>query len=617
MNSDVSGPLRFYTRNAQEQRAAAQKALARYNLCWKKIFTLGLIAAALCYLSYRARSLPAWTPLVVLPVAISLGKQTRRALDDRWRSSRLREYYETGIARLTRNWELLDDGRTYLDDSHFYARDLDVFGPGSMFQLLCSARTQAGRDTLAGWLKAPASREEAQARQAAIAELRERQDLRESVALAGETIVSDFRLETFEAWLGTALTPFPSWAPSLALLLACSVVSLPILFWTGALALAKTDWLIVVVLALEGSFAWLFFRQVKIVMESVRLPSIELAIVGELFRILERERFSSPKLVSLGERLRQRGRSASRETARLERLLRLLDQQRNDWFTLLSYFLLWRTQFSMAIDRWRLRHGPAMRDWLAALGEFEALLSLATYAFEHPGDPFPELVEQGPVFQAEGLAHPLLDAGAVVRNDVQLGDAVRFLIVSGSNMSGKSTFLRAIGLNAALAWMGAPVRCAKLRISPLQVGAAVRVEDSVVNGRSHFLAEIERLRLMIESAGVAPLLFLADEILSGTNSHDRRITAEWVVRALVARGALGVITTHDLALTEIASDGLPGLNLHFTDTGGPDTLDFDYKLRPGLLHRSNALHIARMLGIEAQAAGPVRPQAPDPLRQPS
>ena len=241
---------------------------------------------------------------------------------------------------------------------------------------------------------------------------------------------------------------------------------------------------------------------------------------------------------------------------------------------------------------------------MAALGEFEALISLSTYSYEHPGDTVPLLVENGRVLEAEGLGHPLLDETSCVRNDLQLGDAVRFLIVSGSNMSGKSTFLRAIGLNVVLALMGAPVRCAKLRVSALTVGAAIRIQDSVIDGRSHFMAEMQRLRRMIELADQEPLLFLADEIMSGTNSHDRRIATEWVIRALMLRGAIGAITTHDLALTEIATNGLPGRNVYFEDSGESGVLTFDYKLRQGVLSRSNALNIAHLLGIDTAATEP-------------
>jgi DNA mismatch repair ATPase MutS len=242
-----------------------------------------------------------------------------------------------------------------------------------------------------------------------------------------------------------------------------------------------------------------------------------------------------------------------------------------------------------------------MLEWLAVLGEFEALLCLSTYTNEHPQDSVPDLLAEGPIFEAKGLGHPLLDEAVSVRNDVHLGKDARFLIVSGSNMSGKSTFLRAIGVNAVFAWMGGPVRCTSLRLSLLAVGAAIRLSDSVIQGRSHFFAEMTRLRRLIDLAGEGPLLFLADEIMGGTNSHDRRIAAEWVVRALVLRGAIGVITTHDLALTEIAANGLPGANACFEDSGEGGQLLFDYKLRPGVLTHSNALNIAHALGIDTAA----------------
>ena len=215
---------------------------------------------------------------------------------------------------------------------------------------------------------------------------------------------------------------------------------------------------------------------------------------------MEQERFSSAKLKSFADRLGHAGRAAASARIRqLLRLIKLVHQRDNDFFLYPSFCLLWATQFAMAIERWRCRYGTEMTEWMASLGELEALISLSTYSYEHPGDPFPEVVGEGPMFEATGIGHPLLSESTCVRNDLQLGDRVKFLIVSGSNMSGKSTFLRAIGLNAVLAYMGAPVCCTKLRVSILAIGAAVRIQDSVVDGRSHFQAEMERLRKMIEA----------------------------------------------------------------------------------------------------------------------
>lgn len=510
------------------------------------------------------------------------------------------EYYGKGTGRLARKWDELDEGKEFLEPDHLYSTDLDLFGEGSLYQLLCSARTHIGRESLARWMKSPAKPEEILARQEAISELRPRRDLPESIVTAGPMQVSDFRPEFLKSWVAES-SPFPAWAPVLALLLALAVIIQPALYWAGLLTLHILWSVVVKLLFLEAVFAVIFRSRVKSVLGPLDTLSIELPTMRELLRIMELEKFTSAKLKSIGERLGSSGRFSSRQIQHLLRLIRLVKQRQNEWFAYPSFCLLWGTQFAMAIERWRRCHGKRLLEWMAALGEFEALISLSTYSYEHPTDPFPELTEGAAAFEAEGLGHPLLEESTCVRNDVELGGPTQFLIVSGSNMSGKSTFLRAIGMNAVLAYMGAPVRSAKLRLSPLAIGAAIRLQDSVVDGRSHFLAEMQRLRRMIETAGHGPLLFLADEIMGGTNSHDRRIATEWVVRAFILRGAIGAISTHDLALTEIAMNGLPGRNVYFEDSGESGTLSFDYKLRQGVLSRSNALNIARMLGIDTAA----------------
>jgi DNA mismatch repair ATPase MutS len=228
-------------------------------------------------------------------------------------------------------------------------------------------------------------------------------------------------------------------------------------------------------------------------------------------------------------------------------------------------------------------------------------MALAGYSYEHPNDIFPELLDAaGGRLEARRLAHPLMSESQSVPNDVSLGGELRLLIVSGSNMSGKSTLLRAVGLNLVLAWAGAPVRAQSFAVSPLTVGASIRVMDSLQDGKSRFYAEITRLREIVNLAnGDRTVLFLLDELLSGTNSHDRKIGAEAIVRSLIDRGAIGMITTHDLALAHIADD-LPGraVNVHFADTLEDGRLRFDYQLMPGIVERSNALDLMRSVGLE-------------------
>jgi DNA mismatch repair ATPase MutS len=238
-------------------------------------------------------------------------------------------------------------------------------------------------------------------------------------------------------------------------------------------------------------------------------------------------------------------------------------------------------------------------DWLDAIGDLEALAALATLTYEHPDDAFPDLVAGPPRLEGSGLAHPLLAAAGVVRNDVSLGGGCRLIVVSGSNMSGKSTLLKALGVNLALAQAGAPVRAARFVTSPFAVGASLVLRASRLEGRSRFFAEIVRLRDIVAlTGGARPVLFLLDELLSGTNSHDRAIGAAGILRGLLDRGAAGLVTTHDLALARIADElGDRAANWHFEDRLVAGKLEFDYRLRPGVVSRSNALELMRSIGL--------------------
>ena len=294
------------------------------------------------------------------------------------------------------------------------------------------------------------------------------------------------------------------------------------------------------------------------------------------------------------------GAPASVEIARLRRLVEHADARRNQLFAPVAAVLLWGVQFGLAIEAWRQRCGGRLAAWIDAAGEIEALGSLASHAWEHPDDPFPELVEAGPIFDATGLGHPLVPEQRCVRNDLALDADRSVLVVSGSNMSGKSTLLRSVGTNALLALAGAPVRAQRLRISPLAIGASIRLHDSLRDGESRFYAEIKRLRQIVELAGAGGhALFLLDEILHGTNSHDRGIGAAAVVTTLARRGAIGLVTTHDLALAQIAESLAPhAANVHFEDHLADGRIAFDYRLREGVVRKSNALALMREVGLD-------------------
>jgi len=347
-------------------------------------------------------------------------------------------------------------------------------------------------------------------------------------------------------------------------------------------------------------FAALLRKRIAPVLRAVEMPTRDLALMRDLLARLEQEPVESPILEVLRTRLQTLGLSPAARIAELRRLTDLLDARRNQLFAPVAALLLWGTQLGLAIERWRAQWGGVLEDWMDAAGEFEALASLSGYAYENPESVLPEILEGEPRFNGRGLGHPLLPLGSCVRNPLQLGGEKRALIISGSNMSGKSTFLRTAGCNILLALAGAPVRAESLSLTPLAIAASIQINDSLLTGTSHFYAEIKRLRQIVGlSEEDIPVLFLLDEILHGTNSHDRRIGASAVVKGLVERGALGLVTTHDLALAKIADDMAPAIaNVHFQDHLEDGHMAFDYQVRSGVVEKSNALELMRTVGLD-------------------
>jgi hypothetical protein len=525
-----------------------------------------------------------------------------RVIPARQRADRAVQYYERGLARMQDRWAGQGaSGERFADPAHPYSGDLDLFGRGSLFELMCTARTRAGEDTLAAWLCTPAPPPEVGARQAAVAELRPRLDLRVELHLLGADVGAGLHPEELTAW-GAA-------PPALHGRALRVVAALLVALTAGAALATLAGWIgpapLAVGLLAQALFAIPLRKRVGAVVRAVELPGRDLGLLVDLLARIERESFSAPRLAAVRAALATRGVPPSRRIAQLERLITLLDARRNQFFAPLAPLLLWGTQLALAVEAWRAVSGPAVPRWLQVVGEFEALCALGTYAHEHPGDPFPEVAAGAPLFEAEAVGHPLLPLARCVHNDVHLGADLAVLVISGSNMSGKSTLLRTVGVNAVLAQAGAPVRARRLRLSPLAVGTSMRIADSLQAGTSRFYAEIQRLRQLVDlAAGPRPLLFLLDEILHGTNSHDRRFGAEAIVRGLLRRGAIGLVTTHDLSLASIA-DALAAraANVHFEDHLEDGRMTFDYRLRPGVVRKSNALELMRAVGLPVGAAG--------------
>jgi len=591
------GPREEYQSRLEAGRAGADRLRGLDDLAGNLRLATFLAGIAAGVLAWRGSIPVAWTLPAPLAFAALIAWHGR-VLAARRRAEGVVSYHERGLRRLDGDWSGQGTtGARFLDEDHPYAADLDLFGVGSLFERLCAARTTTGEATLAAWLLAPAGPDEVRARHRAVDDLRPRLDFREDLALLGDDVRPGLAPESLAGWGATPRRAAPIWLRiALGLVAAATVAAVVALFAERIGPPVPLG-----LLALEALIAYGFASKTRKALADVEDRAGELSTLAVLLARVEREEFAAPRLIEIAAGLRGPGGPASRRIARLAGLVAWLQSSHNVFFALFGALLLWKTQFGLAIEAWRASEGPAIGRWLDAVGQVEAYASLAGHAFENPSDPFPELADGPPAIEGEGIGHPLLPPETCVRNDLALGGDLRVLAVSGSNMSGKSTWLRTVGINAVLAQAGAPVRARRLRLTPLAIGGTLRVHDSLQAGRSRFYAEILRLRRLIDLASTAPpLLFLIDEVLHGTNSADRLQGAGAIVRALIDRGAIGLFTTHDLALAAVAEDLAPrARNVHFADhLDDAGRLAFDYRMRPGVVRQSNAIALMRAVGLD-------------------
>ncbi|MCG8448265.1 MAG: hypothetical protein MI725_01630 [Pirellulales bacterium] len=567
------------------------------------VFVLGALCAWAVLGSWR---LP--LPLLLLPLSLFVAAVAYHQVVRRKRSSTERaiEYYQHCLDRLEGKWsEFGPTGEEFLNTKHPYASDLDIFGKGSLFQLLGSPVTPGGLSTLAGWL-APSAEDPLPScntvvrRQNAVRSLRDQLDLRERLAVIGPAEPSVGNTIELHHWLATPSGLTAPWIRVVAALLGLlGIASLVAWFITGAIGI-----FFIVVLIQIG-----FIRQLRQPLNSIKQHSakavLELRRIVQVVAALETVAGEDKEIARLRSELIQAGSKASATIHRLERWVSQYENTRLNLFVApLAFLSMFSVQIACQIDLWRKRHGENVEGWFRAAGKLETLLAFSQMHYENSDYCFPELVDSEPKFIASGLAHPLLQPGTAVANDVELTDDCRMLLVSGSNMSGKSTLLRSVGINTALAMAGAPVYARELKLARLRVAAAMRVQDSLQTGTSHFLAELQRIRLVVELAQKKetdgmPVLFLLDEILHGTNSHDRLVGARGVIHTLLETGAIGMVTTHDLALSDMVTElQQPARNVHFCDQWQDEKMTFDYRIREGVVPKGNALSLMRLLGLE-------------------
>jgi MutS domain V len=596
----LSQPHPEYTQRlaARKQTAAAKDALHK-QIGNAKLATV-IVTIVLLWLSLKDEAIS--TYWLAIPVVIYAGLAVAHefALRALAHARTAVTFYERGLARLEDRWTGTGaSGEHFRNPKHVYADDLDIFGTGCLFELLSTARLPMGEERLAQWLSAASPVPEIRERQKVIVELRDKLDLREELALLGEDLKVRLDPRSLENWAeAPPLLPAGAWRIVSALLAISAAATTIHLLATLRL------WPLAVLLALEVIvLLWLRIRAEKVV-SALACNAEGLGLFADILQRLEREPFTSPRMQGFATELKTGPQAASHSVRQLANIVYWIDAREDLLGRLLELPMLYSVQCAFAAEAWRKRFGAKLRAWVGIAAEMEALLSLGSYSYEHPDDPFAEFAEEIPnapaIFLGEELGHPLIPSAECVRNTVRLDPQSRLLLVSGSNMSGKSTYLRTAGINAVLALAGAPIRGKSLRMTPILLGTSIRRVDSLQEHRSSFYTEILRIRDVFElTEGSARVLFLFDELLEGTNSNDRRIGSEGLLRALLDRGAMGIVTTHDLALTEIARV-LPNAvrNVHFQDYVEEGKMRFDHKLRDGVVVKSNALELMRLIGLK-------------------
>jgi hypothetical protein len=535
-----------------------------------------------------------------------------------------------GLLRLERKWPEMaealsavgyDDPLLRTDaasEAHPYESDLDLFGPASIRALLGPTPTPVGMEKLREWLSSPAPMDEVLGRQTAVRSLAPDFEGREALAIEGLQVdrMAEGTWRGFRDWLSSSplfapreergedrAETLPVWSIYVARVLPPITLGL-FVFYAARSDVPALIW--IVPLFFQALLAWRWGQMLDVYLGRASAQAPGLRRYDALFAGWEDYSSTDPVVRKLQEQLTGgAGRRASEEVRRLGRWLDAADSRASSLHGLLAACFLWDVHVAWGMERWRIGAGNHAEAWFDAVGELEALAALATLAHDHPDWCWPELRDGAPHFEADGLGHPLLADNVVQRSDVRLDPPGRFLLVTGSNMSGKSTLLRSIGLAAVLAQAGSVVCARRAVVGPLRTFTSMRIHDSLTGGVSLFMAELLRLKALVDAStnvGSEPgLLYLVDEVLQGTNSEERRVAARRIIAHLLNENAIGAVTTHDLALHEDPVLDPASSKVHFREQVGEEgdqVLTFDYVLRPGLATSRNALKLLRIVGLD-------------------
>jgi hypothetical protein len=595
----MMNPLDIFQERTDLFKSEYQVLNRKYNtiaviriIAFLSFLTIAIIAA-----NYRLGTLLAMTVLI-FPIVFGLIIKLHQRISYKRRQTGFLKLINENEANIAQGILVQQDqGQEYVDTKHAYTNDLDIFGANSVFQLLNRTSTGSGKKTLASWLKKKASQKEILDRHNAIEELSVNIGWRQEFQAKG--MHNDIRQLDYSSllnWLKETLAIKTTYKVLVVLLPLITLTLIGLNIFTSVSFYFTLGAIFINFLILSR-----FHQHMKDLSEAVLDHVGVLKSYGSLIGHLEDSIFKNAYLMSLKSRFDNDGLSASASIQKLQKILDLLNARSNFFYSFLNYTLLFDLVIIIRSERWKQKNQADIEKWFDTIGLFEAICSLAGFHYANPDYTFPEICEADFTLSTTALGHPLIKPKERVMNDFEMNGKGALSIITGSNMSGKSTFLRTLGVNIVLAYAGAPVCAKKMSLSLLQVFTGMRTVDNLEEHVSSFYAELKRIRALLDTVELGqPVFYMLDEILKGTNSHDRHIGAVALAKQLSETASFGLISTHDLDLGKLENELSHVENYSFNSTIEGDEIIFPYKLDKGVCKSFNASKLMENMGIKIE-----------------
>ncbi|NLP28987.1 MAG: DNA repair protein [Clostridia bacterium] len=600
----MSKAFDYYVKTKKENEKLSQdlkKNISQISYLRLAAFVIGLFVSVYTY-AIEQQVISAVVTLLWIGLFIYLVKLHDKAIQRKNFTDALVKINERAIDRIEDNWnKFQDNGEEFGQEEHPYSGDLDIVGHNSLFQWINSSATYFGRLRLKDYLLKPLkSKDQIKERQEAVKELAKEIEIRQRVN--AEAMLISGQSTNPEDLIKWAERPQKE-GGSLAEKLITNLLTLA--FFTIIFLAIFTETVtykaFLAVTALNLAVLYLGNKKGGPILDTIHQYKTGIRTYENIIRAIEEGNFSSQSLKKIQRKLyTKENKKASELISELKAISNLISDRRNMAYIIINIAFMWDFRCITMLSKWKSKNGKYLKSWLEVIGEFEALSSFANIAFENESWCFPDLHEEGMILKAENLGHPLLGQRRVC-NNITIKDKGSVLLITGSNMSGKSTFLRTVGINLVMSYCGAPVCASSFTASIMNVYSCMRVSDNLEKSISSFYAEILRIKMIVNaSKGNNKIFFLLDEIFKGTNSIDRHLGASMLIKQLSKSGASGMVSTHDLELGDLEKEMAKLSNYHFQEHYENGDLRFDYKLRRGISTTRNAMHIIKMAGIEVE-----------------